>query len=275
MKIKRVVILSDLHCGHRVGLTPPSFQWPIGSEVSHEWNKFGKIQRECWEWFKREIKAMQPIDIAIVNGDTIDGRGERSGGTELITGDRGRQVEIAVDCLKIINPGRFVIVRGTPYHVGEQESWEDQVSSQLSEAFDCKIGDHEWVAVEFGKETAMFDVKHYVGSSQVPYSRGTAVKRDEMWNLLWAEAKYQPRSNWIIRSHVHYYESHTRYAGDKRISCITTPALQAMGTRIGARRYSGLVDYGFLHWDFYGDGTWEYIEHILAVESQKVSPLKF
>jgi hypothetical protein len=268
---KRLVVISDLHCGHRVGLTTPEHQWPTGEGASHAWKKFGKIQKECWQWFSREIKALKPINILVANGDLIDGRGQRSGGTELLLPDRQEQADMAADILGMTEAKEIIIVRGTPYHVGEEESWEDVVARRL----ECKVGDHEWITIKYGKEETTFDFKHHIGGSQIPHGRATAIKKDELWNVLWAEAGYQPKADWIIRSHVHYYESNTRFAGGRRKVAIITPALQAMGTRFGARRMSGLVDYGFLHWDFYGDGTWDFAEHILVVESQKAQALRF
>jgi hypothetical protein len=88
--MKRVLIMSDLHCGHRVGLTPPDWQYRPG--VRSKWRK---IQQACWNWYANEIEEAGPFDVVIVNGDAIDGRGERSGGTELLTTDRHEQVEIA------------------------------------------------------------------------------------------------------------------------------------------------------------------------------------
>jgi hypothetical protein len=268
-KTKRLVVLSDFHCGHRVGLTTPEHQWAVEGEVNRVQKKFGTIQKECWEWFRREINNLKPIDILVANGDLIDGRGHRSGGIELVLPDRNQQVEMAADILSITEAKEIIIVRGTPYHVGEEESLEDMVAKLV----DCKIGDHEWITIKYGKKETTFDFKHHISGSQVPHGRATALKRDELWNALWAEAGYQPRADWIIRSHVHYYESSIRYSGGRRKVGIITPALQAMGTRFGAQRMSGLVDYGFLHWDFYGDGTWNFVEHILVVESQKAQAL--
>ena len=71
----RVVIGGDKHCGHRVGLTPPDWQSAILGR------KYYNIQRELWKEFTGIMDYLKPIDVLMMNGDAIDGRGERSGGT--------------------------------------------------------------------------------------------------------------------------------------------------------------------------------------------------
>jgi hypothetical protein len=134
-----------------------------------------------------------------------------------------------------------------------------------------KIGDHEWPTVN----GLVFDLKHHVGSSGVPHTRATPVKRDELWNLLWAEAGDQPRGQFIVRSHVHYCEGAYKWIGPKRVEAMTTPALQAMGTRYGARRCSGIVNWGLLVFDIDESGRIvDRCEYIIPLASTKATPTK-
>lgn len=89
--MKRIVALGDLHCGHVVGLCPPAY---------HTRPEAKKLQVELWRHYTRTLDALQPIDAVIANGDLIDGRGERSGGTELIEPDVIKQCEMATHCLQ-------------------------------------------------------------------------------------------------------------------------------------------------------------------------------
>ena len=77
--MRRLVIESDYHCGHWAGLTPPDW---------YQSGKKGKHQKELWEFRKSVLKDIGRIDFLIVNGDCIDGKGARSGGSELSTSDR-------------------------------------------------------------------------------------------------------------------------------------------------------------------------------------------
>ena len=52
-----------------------------------------------WEFYTSSVDSLRPIDILICPGDAIDGKGERSGGVELITPDRLEQVRMAAEAV--------------------------------------------------------------------------------------------------------------------------------------------------------------------------------
>lgn len=108
----RVVILSDLHCGHAVGLTPPQHQGAPAGMLRGRKEKLVGIQAALWEWFSKRIKALGNIDVLIVNGDAVDGKGRKSGGTEQITVDMNNQVEIASDCIKFCKANEIHMTYG-------------------------------------------------------------------------------------------------------------------------------------------------------------------
>jgi hypothetical protein len=238
--MKRLLLLADLHCGHLVGLTPPAWQTEAPeSDGRTKRAKFAPIQREAWQWYAKNVAAGGPYDLVVVNGDAIDGRNDRSGSCEQITPDRQEQVDMACTAIRqaMIGKPKLVMTYGTAYHTGDQEDWENDIAKELGS---MKIGSHEWIDIE----GVVFDVKHHINSSQVPYGRHTALNRDAVWSLIWADKQYTPRAQVVVRSHVHYFaaalddmEPHLR---------LTTPALQAMGTRFGARQCSGLVSFGFV-----------------------------
>ena len=251
--MKRVVVIADLHCGHRVGLTPPGYQEgqrTLRDKHDHKTkflNRCAASQKECWMAYKAIMADLQPIHLLIVNGDAIDGRGEKSGGTELITGDRDEQCSMAVESIMLAKAKHIAMCYGTAYHAGQEEDWEDQIARRVKAD---KIGSHEWPSVN----GLIFDVKHFVGSSSIPHGRATAVKREALWNTIWAEARKQPQARVIVRSHVHYFE----FNGNVRQLCMTTPALQAMGTKFGARKCSGIVDWGVTYFDVDKDGYYKH-----------------
>lgn len=261
---KRVVIMSDTHCGHLMGLTPPDWQVPQGKRISRRRDKAAALERESWRWYADKIKELKPIDVVIFNADAIDGRGERSGGTELLTSDRDEQVTMALACLAETGARRFVLTYGTAYHTGDAEDFEDNlvVALRASEGVESvKIGSHEWVDVN----GLTFDVKHFIGSSAIPHGRYTSLARDVLWNELWAEHDEQPRADVIIRSHVHYFV----YCGDDTFLAIITPALQTMGTKFGSRKCSGRVHFGLVHFDVDERGGYTWQAHVAKLEQQK------
>jgi hypothetical protein len=247
--MKRVLAMADAHSGHLVGLTHPDF------DVRHSNIKLAPIdraRRAYWEWYASEVKKLQPIDALIFNGDAIEGKGEKSGGTELITKDRDEQVDMAVAVIEETHATSKYFSYGTPYHVGVNEDWENKVAEQVHAV---KIGGHDWLNVN-GK---VFDYKHFIGSSSVPSSRQQPLAKEKLWNQLWAEDDIFPNATILLRAHVHYFG----FVGDQRYIGMTLPALQGMGSKFGTRKCSGIVNFGFVHFDIEENGDYKWVVHIL------------
>ena len=245
------VILADIHGGHLFGLTMPDHQLtPNQAEGSHFRQKAYDWQRATADWFQAEIQRLGPIDIAVSNGDAIEGKGYRSGGTELLTSDRHQQCSIAEAVIRSTAAPRVLIIRGTPSHTGEDEDWEDT----LADRFGVEAQDHAWL--QHG--SVVMDFKHHLGSSTVPRTAPPALARDTVWNLLWSERDLQPKSNFFVRSHLHEY-FHT---GNADFTALVTPALQGW-TKYGAKRMSKTITYGFVSFRFDEEGfSWK--PHILV-----------
>lgn len=224
--MKRLVIISDLHCGHYTGLTHPDYQEIKG--------KFTEVQKAMWDWYEKKIQEQNHIDFLMVNGDAIEGKGEKSGGTELITSDRHRQCLIAKAAIDYAHADKVGIIYGTPYHTGKDEDWEATLSDMINADI---LGSHEWIDLE----GVIIDFKHKVGSSVIPHGRHTGPSRAGLWNVLWNERGLQPKADIIVRSHVHY---HT-FCGTPERLIITTPGLQGW-TKYGAKECEGTIDIGFI-----------------------------
>ena len=258
MKPIRLCIVSDFHCGHRVGLTPPKYQSAVCGD------KFYKTQRVLWDYYESNIKKIKP-QILVVNGDAIDGRGERSGSTELIAVSRIKQCEMAVECIKVVGADRILMTRGTTYHVGKLEEFEDIIAHDVGAE---KIEDHAWYDIR----GVIFDVKHKPGgSSNVPHTGGTGITMDHVWNLFWANHnKSQPPSDITIRSHTHSFGYH----GMDGWLGVYTPALQGMGSKYGAKECRKLVHFGFIYFDIYEGGVYKWNWKIAKVREQQAKALK-
>jgi hypothetical protein len=169
---KSVLVLADLHSGHSAGLTPPEYQ----SGDMAEW------QAKSWDWFRQEVEQSNHgynYDICIVNGDAIDGHGIRSGGREELSACLLRQCKIAQAALEELPVNKFIFIRGTPYHGGGGDAWEDV----LAEMMGARIVNHLYCDIE----GVVFDIKHKVGTSQIPHGRYTAVARSALWEQIKAE----------------------------------------------------------------------------------------
>ena len=241
--VRRILLLSDLHSGSQVGLTPPSYQTACiehpETEEHYKRNKYSRLQKECWNWYLKHLKIIGPVDKTFVLGDMIDGNGRRSGGTEQITTDRKLQAAIAIECLSHVRTKNFLFVYGTPYHTGDAEDFENDVALH----YGSKIGSHEWEEIN----GVVFDLKHKQSGCKNP---GTSLFNEIGDNREWAVLGEQPKADVLIRAHTH------RFCILELEDCtgISLPSLQAYGTKFGTRQCSRKVKFGMMALDVWPDG---------------------
>ena len=250
----KVVAISDLHCGSKAGLAHPGW---FRSEDSHT----GRLQREMYSRYELWTEEHAEPDVLLVLGDCIDGKGERSGGTELLTTDRREQCNLAIELLDMWKAKRICMVYGTPYHTGNLEDWERTVADALN----AEIHGQMFVEVE----DVMFHLKHKIGSSSIPHGRHTAVARERVSLMLWEDRADWPKANVILRGHVHYHN----FCGGPGWLAMTLPALQAPSTKYGSRQCSGVVDWGIVTFDVDGD-SFDYREHTVQMAEARPAVVK-
>ena len=260
--MKRIAVISDLHCGHVVGLTPPSWRSPVG--VVGE--KISNMQERLWDTFTDEMDKLGIIDILICNGDMIDGKGKRSGATELITSDTNKQILMAKECIDYCEADQILMTYGTPYHVSDGGNDDEDNLAELVGA--TEIGSHGFYEID----GIRFDVKHKpTGTSAIPHGEATPLLRDWLANLLWKDISLQPRADVIIRSHVHKYLQ----VDNDHVVAFTTPALQGFGSKYGSRQCSKIVSWGFIYFDISDEGelSWKKVCYRGEVLAAKVTVL--
>lgn len=206
----KILVVSDLHCGHMAGLGP------------HDTSGL-------FDWYMKTTTDIGKVDVCIANGDLIDGRGEKTGGTELLLPDRLEQCELAMQCLRWIRADRWLFTYGTAYHTGKYEDWERLIAKE----FKGEIADN--LRVNLGGK--VFNVRHHVGRSTIPHGQATPLIKEAMWDRL--NGRF---ADFYIRSHVHYFQCIQNQFGVQ----ITTPALQRPGSKFGARRCTGNYDIGMV-----------------------------
>ena len=228
---------------------------------------WGKVQSELWGAYTDIVESIgPPVDVLLANGDLIDGRGEASGGTELITSNVNAQIEMAIDALKVWEARNVIISYGTPYHTGRENDVEKLIALYLTaEGSKAEIHSHPFVEVD----GVIFDMKHKVGRSSIPHGRGTPLAKEWLWNLLWAERGEQPKADVLIRSHVHYFVA---LAGPDWLAMIL-PALQAAGSKYGARQCSNTVDWGLVEFAVDG-GEFSWKAHIKRLKANQTQTIR-
>jgi len=268
-KFKRVVAIADMHCGHYVGITPPQFQISAAEfddddnpRIAKHWRKIEQAQDRTWLEYMALVKKLRPVDCLCVVGDCIDGKGYKSGGSEQITSDRDMQCEMASMSIRRWKADKIAMVRGTPYHVGASEAWENEVADRVGAD---QISGHNWITVN----GVVFDLKHKVSASSVPHGRHTAIARQRLWNLLWAERGIYPKADILLRGHVHYHS----FCGGPGWLAVTLPALEGPGSKFGVEQCDGVVDWGVVSFNVYDDGSYTWQDHSVELVAEPVKPL--
>ena len=254
----RAVVVADLHGGHGAGLT---MRPDVGG--SRFVDATLPIRREMAKRYKALVRRYSPVDLLVCNGDAIDGRGERSGSTELITVDRHEQVEIALGCLQQWRAPRNLFARGTGYHVGDVEEFENLLAREMpgGEIHDQLQIKHKGVVI---------NARHKTDSSSIPHGRYTGLAKAQLWNLLWANRGQQEAANIYLRSHVHFHA----FCGGPGWVAMSTAALQAARTKFGAKQCLGTVDWGITIIDIDSKGRYTWFADTIELEAAKLETIE-
>jgi len=261
---KLILIESDWHCGSRVGLTPKkyrSLEWR--DEEDPALHNFFVIQKEVYEWRKKTLKEIGTPDIHFITGDCIDGRGEKSGGSEIIKPVE-TQVVMATELIQEVGAKEVIMVRGTPYHTGKDSDEEDKIAHNVG----AQISNHAFVDVN----GCIFDLKHKIGGSGSPVGRSTAMEKERVWNVLWAseEGQEQPKADVIIRGHTHFF----RAVMGTDFLMIRCPAMSGFGSKYGEKECVGIVNIGLIIFRVNDKGGYTWEPRILKADYLKAPILK-
>lgn len=221
---KRVLVLSDLHCGHNLGLTPPDYH-----------NHFKEIQQVGWKFYSENIKKIGKIDLCVLNGDLVDGTGHK-GSTQHLTTDMATQQKIAIKCLEQVKTKKYLFVRGTPFHTQNDTEYEDGIAAH----FGSEIHDSRKIDVN----GCILHVRHTTGKSGTAYASVTSLQRSAVVQMLNDVESGGEKADIFIRSHIHEYN----YVQRELFTAVSTPALQFAGSIYG-RRCTGGYSVGFIYFD--------------------------
>lgn len=243
---KRIVVISDLHCGHVHGLTPPEYQIKRSSS-----------QPVLWDAYCNLVKEVGKVDLVVVNGDAVEGKGYRNEGIELITSDRMTQAAMAAEALNLFDTKKYHMTYGTPYHTGTSENFELAVASELGAQIEGRLA--------LDVNGLLFDIRHHSPGSATPMGPVASLQREKVMALL--DDRIQ-RGGVAIRSHVHKFYA----AMDHHGAVFTTPCLQTH-TEYGSRRCSGDIDLGFMVFEVNEKGEFTWNLRKIEVKTFRRSPV--
>jgi len=259
MSAKRLVVVSDLHAGCRVGLCPPrGVTLDDGGTylASSLQQKMWLMWRDFWDDFVPEATGGKRFDL-VVNGDAIDG--VHHGSTTQVSHNLADQLRIATEILEpcVRRADDYYHVRGTEAHAGKSGATEEELARSLGAI--CN-GEGQAARFELWKLVGrhLVHVLHHVeggGSSE-----STAILR-ELTDTYAESARWGRRPpDVIVRSHRHRYikvEIPTGLSkGSERgreptpvAACVVTPGWQGKtpyawkiaGARLQTPQFGGIV----------------------------------
>lgn len=200
------------------------------------------------------MEELAPFDICIVNGDATEGQGQINGGVELITSDMLNQVEMAQEALELARAKKYGFIVGSAYHTGKTVDFERVLSENMDGIF---FESRHTVDIE----GTIFDFKHEIGGTSIPHGKATAINKENLWGLLKHERGIGPKIDVMVRSHVHKFHA----AMDTDGLRMTTPALQFQ-SNYGVRKFSSIIDMGFIVFEIHGPGEYTWKPYILDIK---------
>lgn len=230
MDCSNLIVVSDLHCGCRLGLCTPDkvklddggWYTPSGLQLK-QW----AMWREFWDEWVPDVTRREPYAIA-VNGDLVDGVHHRA--TTTISNNMIDQRRVAVDVLKRERDKRkckaLYVIRGTEAHGGLSGTDEEQIATDL-DAIPNAEGQRArwelWIRVGGG----LVHLLHHIGTTGSQAYESTALTK-ELTEAYVEAGRWNRESPAIIgRSHRHrQFEVRLPRKGGEGIAFVT-PGWQA------------------------------------------------
>lgn len=192
----RILVESEYHSGHVLGLTPPDWWTP----------RTQRFAAPMWNWRKEMAQRIGKVDIHVLNGDLTDGPGRKET-LGLLTTDVEEQAEMAAQAAFIVKADKRFLTYGTPFHTVSTMSHENLVAkaldSEIFETLRLKVGG------------VRFNFRHVVGRSDIPYGQGTQLFKEAVRDQLQALLQDYQDADVFGRGHVHYFwheETATKHA---------------------------------------------------------------
>ena len=240
--INNLVVVSDLHCGCRMGLCTADI--PLDGGGFYTQSVIQKASSLWWDEFWNdwvpEATRGEPFAV-VVNGDAVEGT--HHGSKTPIShnhADQQRAAEIALQPVVAACGGRFYMVRGTEAHVGQSSENEERLGQALGAVRNEK-GAATSYSLRLRVGPALVHLAHHIGGSSKIGTAASAITA-EYEQMLANSARWgwEP-PDVIVRSHIHSNIEVKMPTARQFGMCLITPAWQAMtpfGRKIRVGRVS-------------------------------------
>lgn len=196
--MKRVLVVSDIHVGHKFAVSPLSFELSDGGV--YQANRVQKALYQAWNEVATEWKNP---DILVVNGEPIDGAQPKNLGVEVWTTDYLEQIKASIELIRMFNAKKIYVTRGSNYHVTVGGVSVEEIFGQMVGA-ERVDGRHVFPELFLDVDGTSFQFAHHIASSASGWQyKSTPIAKELMLLKLVENRKYP--ADIIVRSHVHYY----------------------------------------------------------------------
>jgi len=202
-KLRKILVLSDTHCGSVFGLCPPVYQAPDGAH--YDANKIQKWMWNKWLHFTNKWLPSMMNDepfVLVLNGDLIDGA--HHGATEVIHPDPFTHTRLAYHILLdlVDRADKTFLVRGTECHTTGSET----LLGEMLGASPCPAtNDPCWEQLSLQINGTLCSFKHHIGTSMRQWTEGSGLSTALSLELAIANHLGHEAPSVIIRSHRHKY----------------------------------------------------------------------
>ena len=247
--MKSLVVLSDLHVGSNFAVMPRKTFCSEGDR----WVTPNTLQEDLIGLYEGLVEEWKAPDILVLNGDLMDGKGQKNFGNTVWSGNFDDQIEACETLVDMWGAKKIYVVRGSEYHMSRQgDPAEEALAKRVgAEPIGSTLSAYE---LFLKVEGVTFHFAHHLASTRVFQYRATALAREIAMGLL--NASHKHKTDVVVRSHVHYaWET-----GSPNHLGFTTPAWQVQTPYMSKLSPSGAIpDIGGLRFTVDGDGfDWQW-----------------
>lgn len=252
---KNLIVVSDLHCGCRLGLIHPD---GVGLDGGGRYSP-SAFQLGVWTWWREfwdvwvpEVTKREPWDLC-VNGDALDGTHHNS--TTQISHNLEDQQRIAEAALGpevercLSGGGVYYHLRGTEAHVGPSGEYEERLARSLGAKPNAE---GQYARYDIWKRVGnqcLVHILHHVGTTGSAAHEASAVNAELTAEYVEAARWKRVPPDYIIRSHRHRFIAVDLGSANGYAAAIVTPAWQGKtpytfripGARISEPQFGGVL----------------------------------
>ncbi|MCP4645811.1 MAG: hypothetical protein GY851_35525 [bacterium] len=224
--INNAVIISDIHCGCKLGLCTPIVNLDEGGSyhASALQLKLLSWWQEFWSVWVPEATHGEPYAV-VVNGDSTDGVHHKS--VTQISNNLTDQKRIAADLLRpiVASAAAFYMIRGTEAHVGASGQNEEALAQELG-AIPNESGQYAryelWLRIGRG----LAHIMHHIGTTGRTHYESSALMGEYGESCADAGRWGREAPDVVVRSHRHRNCEIRVPTKDGYGICCTTPGWQ-------------------------------------------------